>query len=94
MRLAYNVSDQQNPNNYPVYVTDKDLGNCILSIDDDLDECIEENCTEKEKIEKTNKNVNSTRAWKMYFDGASSCKGARDGVLFVEPKDNFTIPFS
>jgi hypothetical protein len=30
----------------------KDSGNCILSLDDDLDECIEENSTEKEKIEK------------------------------------------
>jgi hypothetical protein len=51
--LAYTVSDPLNPNNYLVYVTYQDLGNCILSIDDDLDECIEENCTEKEKIEKT-----------------------------------------
>jgi hypothetical protein len=75
MRLAYNVSDLQNPNNYPVYVTNKDLGNCILSIDDDLDECIEENCTEKEKIEKINKNVNTVGVWKMYFDGASSFEG-------------------
>jgi hypothetical protein len=53
-RLAYTVSDPQNPNNYPVYVIDQDLGNCILSIDDSLDECTEENCTEeeKQKIEK------------------------------------------
>jgi ribonuclease HI len=83
-----------NLNNYPVYVADQDLGNCILSIDDDLDECIEENCTEKEKIEKTNKNVNSTGVWKMYFDGASSCEGAGVGVLFVAPRDEFIIPFS
>jgi len=48
MRLAYNVSDPQNPNNYPVYVVDQDSRNCILSLDDDLDECIEENSTEKE----------------------------------------------
>jgi hypothetical protein len=41
-RLAYTVSDPQNPNNYPVYVVDQDLGNCILSIDDDFEECIEE----------------------------------------------------
>jgi hypothetical protein len=75
MRLAYNVSDPQNLNNYPVYVTDKDLGNCILSIDDDLDECIEENCTEKEKIEKINKNENTVGVWKMYFNGASYFEG-------------------
>jgi hypothetical protein len=47
IRLTYTVSDPQNMNNYPVYVTDQDLGNCILSLDDDLYECIEENCTEK-----------------------------------------------
>jgi hypothetical protein len=51
-RLAYTVSDPLNPNNYPVYVADQDLGNCILSIDDDLEDCIEENCTEKEKNRK------------------------------------------
>jgi hypothetical protein len=38
-RLAYTVS---NPNKYPFYVADQDLGNCILSIDDDFEECIEE----------------------------------------------------
>jgi hypothetical protein len=54
-RLAYTVSDPQNPNNYPVYVVDQDLGNCILSIDDGLDECTEENCTEKRK-QKNRKN--------------------------------------
>jgi hypothetical protein len=93
-RLAYTVSDPLNPNNYPVYVADQDLGNCILSIDDDLDECIEKDCTEKEKIEKTNKDVYSTGVWKMYFDGASSCEGAGAGVLFVAPRDEFIIPFS
>jgi hypothetical protein len=41
-RLAYTISDPQNPNKYLVYVVDQDLGNCILSIDDDFEECIEE----------------------------------------------------
>jgi hypothetical protein len=40
-RLAYTVSDPHNPNNYPVYVVDQDLGNYILSIDDGFNECIE-----------------------------------------------------
>ena len=90
----FTVSDPLNPNNYPVYVTDQDLGNCILSIDDDLEECIEENYTEKGKIEKTNENVNKIGVWKMYFDGATSCEGEGVGVLFVEPGDDFIIPFS
>jgi len=29
-RLAYIVSDPQNPNNFPIYIADQDLGNCIL----------------------------------------------------------------
>jgi hypothetical protein len=41
--LAYTVSDPQNPNNYPVYVADQDLGNCILSFDDGVNSCIEDN---------------------------------------------------
>ena len=41
-RLTYTVSDPQNPNNYPVYATDQDLGNCILSLDANFDDCIEE----------------------------------------------------
>jgi hypothetical protein len=40
-RLAFMVSDPLNSNNYPVYIAGQDLENCILSIDDDLDVCIE-----------------------------------------------------
>ena len=32
--------------------------------------------------------------WKIFFDGASSCEGARDGVSFVAPGDEYVIPFS
>jgi ribonuclease HI len=32
--------------------------------------------------------------WKMFFDGASSCEGAGDGVLFVASGDEYYIPFS
>jgi hypothetical protein len=38
-RLAYTVSDPQNLNNFPIYIADQDLGNCILSFDDGLDGC-------------------------------------------------------
>jgi hypothetical protein len=41
--LAYTISDPQNPNNFPIYIADQDLGNCILSFDDGLDGCPEEN---------------------------------------------------
>jgi hypothetical protein len=89
-RLDYTVSDPQNPNNYPVYVVDQDLGNCILSIDDDF-----ETCTENEKVKISEENVNIREGmWKMYFDGASSWEGAGVGVLFVAPNDEYYIPFS
>jgi ribonuclease HI len=94
-RLAFTVSDPHNPNNYPVYIVDQDLGNCILSIDDDIDVCIEESCTEnKKEKEQIKQDVYSTGVWKMFFDGASSYFGAGAGVLFVAPGDKFVIPFS
>jgi hypothetical protein len=46
-RLVYTVSDPHKPHNYPVYVTDQDLGNYILSIEDGFDACTEESCTEE-----------------------------------------------
>ena len=91
-RLTYTVSDPQNPNNYPVYVADQVLGNCILSIDDDFEECIKE---ENKKIEFSKKNINFRDGmWKMFFDGASSCEGVGVGVLFVALGDEYYIPFS
>jgi hypothetical protein len=89
---VYTVNYPQNPNNYPVYVVDQDLGNCILSIDDDFEECIEE---ENKNVEKKKKNVNSREGiLKTFFDGASSYKGAGDGVLFVAFDNEYIIPFS
>jgi hypothetical protein len=48
-RLAFTVSDPHNPNNYPIYIVDQDLENFILSIDDNIDVCIEESCIENKK---------------------------------------------
>jgi hypothetical protein len=53
-RLEFMVGVPHNPNNHPVYISDQDLGNCILSIDDDFEVGINKSCTEektkKEKI--------------------------------------------
>jgi hypothetical protein len=49
-RLAYTVSDPQNPNNFPIYVTDQDLGNCILSLDDGFDGCSNELNMKQEEL--------------------------------------------
>jgi hypothetical protein len=94
-RLAFMVSDPHNQNNYPIYIVDQDLGNCILSIDDDINMCIEESCTEnKKEKEKIKPDVYSTGVWKMFFDGALSYFGARVGVFFVALDDKFVIPLS
>jgi hypothetical protein len=50
-RLAYTVSDPQNPNNFPIYVADQDLGNCILSFDDGLNEGLEKLDMKQEDLE-------------------------------------------
>jgi len=94
-RLAFMVSDSHNQNNYPIYIVDQDLGNCILSIDDDINMCIEENCIEnKKEKEKIKQDVYSTGVWKMFFYRASSYFGVGAGVFFVGPDENFFIPFS
>jgi hypothetical protein len=93
-RLAYTMSDPQNPNNYPVYIADQDLGNCIMSFDDDVNSCAEDNYLENNESGKTYENMHSTGIWKMFFDGALSCEGAGARVLFVAPKNDFVICFS
>jgi hypothetical protein len=90
-RPAYTVSDPQNHNNYLVYVVDQDLGNCILSIKDHFEECMEE---ENKKLDFSKKNINfRDRMWKMFFDGASSCKGEGVGVLFLALGNEYYINF-
>jgi hypothetical protein len=54
-RLIDVVSDPQNPNKYLVYVTDQDLGKCILLIDDSLYKCTKKNCTERNPKNRKNK---------------------------------------
>jgi ribonuclease HI len=93
-RLAYTVSDPQNPHNFPIYIADQDLGNCILSFDDGLDGCLEEIDAKQEELSPLTEELCNTGVWKMYFDGASSSEGAGAGVLLVAPEGKFIVPFS
>jgi hypothetical protein len=93
-RLAYTVSDPQNPNNFPIYVADQDLGNCILSFDDSLEGCPEELDMKQEELSPLTEELCKNGIWKMYFDGASSSEGAGAGVLLVAPEGKFIVPFS
>jgi ribonuclease HI len=78
-----------------VYIADQDLGNYILSFDDDFEIDIDDKDTE-EKIQKNEikENVYYTGTWKKKIDGASSYLGAGVGVLLIAPDDQFIIPFS
>jgi hypothetical protein len=93
-RLAYTVSDPQNPNNFPIYIAYQDLGNCILSFDDILDGCTEENDIEHEELGYMTEDMCSTSIWKMFFDGALSGEGAGARVLFLAPEERFIVAFS
>jgi ribonuclease HI len=93
-RLAYTVSDPQNPNNFPIYIADQDLGNCILSFDEGLVGCSDELNTTQEELSPLNEELCKNGLWKMYFDGASSSEGAGAGILLIAPEGKFTVPFS
>jgi ribonuclease HI len=93
-RLAYTMGDLQNPNNFPIYIADEDLGNCILSFDDGLDGCPKENNIEREDSSYMTEDLCNTGVWKMYFDGASSSEGPGAGVLLVAPGGKFVVSFS
>jgi ribonuclease HI len=93
-RLAYTVSDPQNPNNFPIYVADQDLGNCILSLDDGLNGSPEELDLKQEELSPLTEELCKSGLWKMYFDGASSSEGAGAGILLIAPEGKFTVPFS
>jgi hypothetical protein len=93
-RLAYIVSDPQNPDNFPIYIADQDLGNCILSFDDGLDSCPEEIDIKREESSHVTEDLCNTGFWKMYFDGALYSKGAGTGVLLVALEGKFIVPFS
>ena len=49
--MAFTVSDPKNPTNHPVYIENQDLGNCILSLDDDFDTDVDNKDIE-EKVQK------------------------------------------
>jgi ribonuclease HI len=93
-RLAYTVSDPQNPNNFPIYIADQDLGNCILYFDHGLDWCPQELDMKQEDLGPLTEEICKSGLWKMYFDGASSSEGAGAGIILISPQGKFTVPFS
>jgi hypothetical protein len=64
-RLAYTVSDPQNPNNFPIYIADQDLGNCILSFNDGLNEGLEELDMKQEELNPLTEELCKSGLWKI-----------------------------
>jgi ribonuclease HI len=87
VRLAYLVSDHENPTNHPIYVVEDDLGSSIFHMSDEMAEV---------SVRKTTTAVEDSEnnfVWKMYFDGACSREGSGAGIVFISPTKE-VIPMS
>jgi ribonuclease HI len=87
VRLAYLVSDHENPGNHPIYVVEDELGSSIFHIGDQIDE------TTVRKIIPTVEENAENLVWKMFFDGACSKEGSGAGIVFISPTKE-VIPLS
>jgi hypothetical protein len=87
VRLAYLVSDHNNPTNHPIYVVEDDLGSSIFHMSEEMAEV---------SVRKTTTVVGDSKdnfVWKMYFDGACSKEGSGAGIVFISPTKE-VIPMS
>jgi hypothetical protein len=79
VRLAYLVSDHENPSNHPIYVVEDELGSSIFHIGVQIVE------TTVRKIIPTVEYYAGNLVWKMPFDGACSKEGFGAGIVFIYP---------
>jgi ribonuclease HI len=87
VRLAYLVSDHENPTNHPIYVVEDDLGSSIFHMSDEMVEV---------SVRKTTTAVGDGEdnfIRKMYFDGACSKEGYGARTVFISPTKE-VIPMS
>jgi hypothetical protein len=87
VRLAYLVSDHNNPTNHPIYVVEDDLGSFIFHMNEEMT---------KVSVRKSTTTVGDSKdsfVWKMYFDGACSKEGFGAGIVFISPTKE-VIPMS
>jgi hypothetical protein len=87
VRLAYLVSDHENPGNHPIYAVEDELGSSIFHIGDQIAE------TTVRKIIPTAGENTKNLVWKMLFDGACSKEGSGAGIVFISPSKE-VIPLS
>jgi hypothetical protein len=87
VRLAYLVSDHNNPTNHIIYVVEDDLGSSIFHMSEEMAEV---------SVKKSTTVVGDSKdsfVWKMYFDGACSKEGSGAGIVFISPSKE-VIPMS
>jgi hypothetical protein len=87
VRLAYLVSDHNNPTNHPIYVVEDVLGSSIFHMGEEMVEV---------SVRKSTTTVGDSKdnfVWKMYFDGACSKEGFGAGIVFISPSKE-VIPMS
>jgi ribonuclease HI len=89
-RLAYIVSDEENPTNHPIYALDTDLGSSLLQLTDESEPPLQ--IRKRLGLEQGMPSP-AASVWKMFFDGASSRIGAGAGVVFKSPSQE-TISLS
>jgi ribonuclease HI len=88
VRLAYNVSDHQNPGNHPIYVVEDEIGSSIFHINDDVPEIPVNKCRNHPLTDQGNE------VWKMYFDGSSSKEGSGVSIVLISPsKEVVTLSY-
>ena len=86
-KLAYIVSDHQNPTNHPIYAEEKESGSYILPLTDECDRSNSKTSKEQKNKLIDEPNPISNQLWKLYFDGSSSREGSGAWVVLIAPID-------
>jgi hypothetical protein len=88
VRLAYLVSDHQNPSNHPIYAVEDELVSSIFHINDKTNEVSMRKVTPAEE-----KNTENS-VWKMFFDGSCSKDGFGAGIVLISSsKEVIPLPY-
>jgi len=79
VRLAYIISDHENPSNHPIHVVEDGIGSSIFHLVDDEPKILVNQRRDHPITGQQNK------VWKMYFDVSSSKEGSGAGILLISP---------